>query len=404
MDFRDSPQEAQFRRELREWLARNLPEDWQGMDRGRWASDSDRIGFLRHFQARMAADRWIGIHWPSEYGGRNASATEVAIYNEEIGRAKAPQLPSVIGTHIAGPTIAQLGTPEQKTRFLSKILSGEEIWCQGFSEPNAGSDVANLQTRAVDVGDAWVVNGQKVWTSYAHLADWCLLLARTDPDPPSRHQGITALLVDMRLPGVEVRPLVQITRDAEFNEVFFSDVRVPKDAVLGEVGQGWHVTISTLMHERSNLGTGLQVSLENTLESLIRLAGKTPSRTAPGGTAMDDPVTRDEIAGHVVHTRALRFAIMRTLTDIQRKGAPGPAASVIKLVWSELNQRLTETATRVLGPAHQLTRLDGHARDGGTWEYAFLRARGNTIEAGTSEILRNILGERVLGLPKDPGR
>ncbi len=401
MDFRDTPDEAAFRAELRAWLEANLPSDWTGIDRGQWASDADRLTFLREWQATLARDRWIGIQWPEAYGGRDATMMQVAIYNEETARAKAPQLPSVIGTHIAGPTIIQLGSDEQKQQYLSKILSGSEIWCQGFSEPNAGSDVANLQTRAVDVGDAWVVNGQKVWTSYAHLAKWCLLIARSDPNPAERHQGITAFIVDMESPGVEVRPLVQITGDAEFNEVFFSDVRVPKENVLGEVGRGWSVAIATLMHERANLGTGLQVATENTLENLLSLARKQPYGNE---MAWDDARVRDEIAEHAVITRTLRFVIYRTLTDMQKRGAPGPAGSVVKLVWSELNQRMQQTATRVLGPAHQLTRSDERTPDAGVWEYNFLRSRGNTIEAGTSEILRNILGERVLGLPKDPGR
>ncbi|HVL82591.1 MAG TPA: acyl-CoA dehydrogenase family protein [Actinomycetota bacterium] len=396
MDFRDTPEEASFRAELRTWLQQNLPDGWQGMDRSDWTSHSDRLDFLRDLQAKMAADRWIGIHWPSAYGGRDATPMQVAIYNQELARAKLPGFPTVIGTHIAGPTIAQLGTEEQKARYLPKILDGTEIWCQGFSEPDAGSDVAALKTRAVDVGDAFVVNGQKVWTSYAHLSDWCLLIARTDPDPGSRHAGMTGLLVDMHSPGVEVKPLVQITGDAEFNEVFFSDVRVPKENVLGEVGGGWNVVISTLMHERANLGTGLQIQLENALNQLVELARRTGHAS--------DRLTRDELARHHVDAMALRFTIYRTLTDVQRRGAPGPQGSVVKLAWSQLNQRLNETATHVLGLAHQLRRGDERAPDGGLWEYSMLRSKGNTIEAGTSEILRNILGERVLGLPKDPGR
>lgn len=405
MDFRDSPEQAAFRAELRSWLETNLPADWEGIDRGHSNRDEDKASFLRDLQARMAADRWVAIHWPADVGGRDATPMEVAIYNEEMARARVPGLPSVIGTHIVGPTIEQLGTPEQRSRYLPKILDGTEIWCQGFSEPNAGSDVAALQTRAVDVGDGFVVNGQKVWTSYAHLSDWCLVIARTDSDPASRHQGMTALLVDMHSPGVEVRPLSQITGDAEFNEVFFSDVKVPRSAILGEMGKGWSVVISTLMHERANLGTGLQIALNNSLQDLRALAAKTP-RLIDGvvKTAWDDPVIRDEIAQHTVEAAALRFAVYRTLTDVQKTGAPGPAGSIVKLAWSELNQRLTSTATSILGHSGMLTRSDPHVADAGKWEYSFLRARGNTIEAGTSEILRNILGERVLGLPKDPGR
>ncbi len=402
MDFRDSPEQARFRSDLRAWLDENLPEGWQGLDRGRWASDTERVDFLRDLQKRMANDRWIGIQWPEAYGGRGASMTEIGIYNEELARAKVPQLPTVIGTHIVGPTIIEVGNDEQKDRYLAPILSGDEVWCQGFSEPGAGSDVASLQTRAVETDDGWVLNGQKVWTSYAHLAKWCLVIARTDTDPPNRHAGLTAFIVDMEQSGVEVRPLVQITGDPEFNEVFFTDAVVPSHNVLGEVGKGWSVVIATLMQERTNLGTGTQVALENALENLLALTKKT-SRDGER-TAWDDPRIRDEVADHAVTARTLRMVVYRTLTDVERHGAPGPQGSVVKLVWSELNQRLTETATGILGPAHQLTRKDPHAVDDGLWEYNFLRARGNTIEAGTSEILRNILAERVLGLPKDPGR
>jgi alkylation response protein AidB-like acyl-CoA dehydrogenase len=273
-------------------------------------------------------------------------------------------------------------------------LSGEEVWCQGFSEPGSGSDLASLKTKAVDDGDAFVVNGQKVWSSFAHIADWCLLLARSDPGS-ERHQGLTYLLVDMHADGVEVRPLRQITGDAEFNEIFFTDVRVPGENLIGEVGQGWRVAMTTLLHERGTLGFALTARLEVSLNQLIRLAREPDPR---GRRPADDPLVRDRVAQLWIDLQGLRYTNYRSLSKLMKTGVPGPEGSLAKLHWSESNQRLTKLALSLLGPAAQLDG-EGSVWDG-YWQYQQLRSRGNTIEAGTSEILRNIIAERVVGLPR----
>jgi alkylation response protein AidB-like acyl-CoA dehydrogenase len=284
---------------------------------------------------------------------------------------------------MAGPTIIVHGTDEQKSRYLPKILSAEEIWCQGFSEPGAGSDLASVRTRAELSDGRYVVNGQKVWSSYAHLADWCILVTLSDPDAP-RYQGLTYLLVDMHAPGVEVRPLTQITGEAEFNEIFFADVEVPVENVIGEPGQGWQVAMTTLMHERAALGFALSGAFEVAVRKVLELTD---------GRDLDDRL-RDRIAETWIELQALKWTNYRALTRLMETGAPGPEASVPKLHWSEANQRLGKLALELLGPEAQV--LDGD----GYWQWLQLRSRGNTIEAGTSEILRNIVAERVLGLPK----
>jgi alkylation response protein AidB-like acyl-CoA dehydrogenase len=295
---------------------------------------------------------------------------------------------------MAGPTIIAHGTEDQKARHLSKILSGEEVWCQGFSEPGSGSDLASLKTRAERDGDEFVVTGQKVWSSYAHIADFCILLVRTNPQAP-KHKGITYLLADMHAPGVEVRPLRQITGDPEFNEIFFTDVRIPVSSVLGEIDGGWGVAMTTLLHERGTLGFALTARLEVAIRKLISLARETKSN---GARAADDALIRDRLVAQWIELQALRFTNYRALTQLMKTGVPGPEGSIAKLVWSESNQRLTKLALEILGPASQ---LDGEESTwGGYWQYQQLRSRGNTIEAGTSEVLRNIIAERVVGLPR----
>ena len=284
-----------------------------------------------------------------------------------------------------------MGTGAQKSRYLAPILSGEEIWCQGFSEPNAGSDLASLGTKAIRDGDEFIVNGQKIWTSFAQLADLCLLLVRTDSEAP-KHKGITCLLVNMRSEGISVRPLRQMSGDSGFNEVFFSSVRVPVSQVLGEVNQGWTTAITALMNERANLGTGIQVVFKRNLASLM---ARSHTIERNGRRASEDPVVRQKLAQAYLELEILRLNTNRALTSLSKTGVPGPEGSIQKLYWSEWNQRMQQTAQEILGPYGQLKDFDN-----GIWEYAYLRARGNTIEAGTSEIQRNIIAERVLGLPK----
>ena len=391
MDFRDTSEEAAFRAELRDWFAANLPDGWteRGPSRGRL---DEKVS--REWSKRLSEAGYAGLTWPKEYGGAGAPYTHQAIFLEESARAETPDHIGVIGLGMAGPTIIAHGTDEQKSAHLGKILSGEEVWCQGFSEPGSGSDLASLKTRAVLDGDDYVVNGQKVWSSFAHIADYCILLVRTDKDA-AKHQGITYLLVDMHSPGVEVRPLKQITGDPEFNEIFFSDVRVPRKNILGEENQGWKVAMTTLLHERGTLGFALTARLEVLVRKIIELAKE---QRVNGHRAADDPLIRDRIARQWVELQALKFTNYRALTSLVKTGVPGPEGSVAKLHWSESNQRLTKLALEIIGHASQLDEDDGVWE--GYWQYQQLRSRGNTIEAGTSEILRNIIAERVLGLPR----
>jgi alkylation response protein AidB-like acyl-CoA dehydrogenase len=386
VDFRDSESEAAFRAELRSWIADNLRDSDRGErpSRGRWSEEVTRDWSKKLYEAGYA-----GLTWPQEFGGAGAPYEHQAIFLEEIARAETPEHIGVIGLGMAGPTIIAHGTDEQKSRHLTPILSGEEVWCQGFSEPGSGSDLASLRTRAVLDGDQFIVNGQKVWSSFAHIADYCILLTRTDPDAP-KHQGITYLLVDMHSPGVEVRGLRQITGDPEFNEIFFSDVAVPRENVLGEVNGGWKVAMTTLLHERGTLGFALTSRLEVLTRKLIVLAKETG--------AADDPIIRDRLAQQWIELQGLKFTNYRALTTLVKTGVPGPEGSIAKLHWSESNQRLTKLALEILGPTAQLDKDDGVWN--GYWQYEQLRSRGNTIEAGTSEILRNIISERVLGLPR----
>ena len=387
MDFRDTPEEAAFRTALRSWLE----EHWDGRGAGRGRGDFET---LRAWGGRLYEAGYVGLTWPEQYGGRGLSPTYQAIYLDEMSRADAPGHPGVIGLNMAGPTIIAWGTDEQKQRYLKPLLSGDEIWCQGFSEPGSGSDLAAGRTSAVLDGDDWVVNGQKVWSSYAHVADWCILVVRTDPEAP-KHAGLSYLIVDMHAPGVTVRPLHQITGDPEFNEIFFDDVRVPRASILGEPGDGWKVAMTTLLHERGTLGFALSSELERMVSQLVKLV-KEPG--TDGRRPADDPLIRDAVAAEWIEMQSLRFTNYRSLTTLLETGIPGPEGSGVKLAWSEANQRLTNLAQSLFGLHAQITGDD--AAWDGFWQYWQLRSRGNTIEAGTSEILRNIIAERVLGLPK----
>ena len=386
LDLHDSPDEAAFRARLREWFAAHLPDGWSDRDPTVGLED---VEFMRGWSRRLYEAGFAGITWPTEYGGLGLSPTYQGIYLEETARHDAPGHVGVIGLGMAGPTIMAWGSQEQKDRYLRPLLAGDEIWCQGFSEPGAGSDLASLRTRAVLDGDTWVVDGQKVWSSYAHVADWCLLLCRSDATQ-ERHRGLSYLLVDMHAPGVEVRPLRQITGDPEFNEIYFTGVRVPRSSMLGEPGQGWDVAMTTLLHERGTLGFALTARLEQLLGRLVETARTT--RRVDGSRAADDPLVRDQVAALAVDLEGLRFTNYRAIAKLQRTGVPGPEGSIAKLHWSEANQRLTALAHELLGADARL--------DGTFWGYQHLRSRGNTIEAGTSEILRSIVAERVVGLPR----
>ncbi|MDX6639079.1 MAG: hypothetical protein QOF12_90 [Solirubrobacteraceae bacterium] len=376
MDLTFTDGQLAFRDELRAWLESNPPgTEPEGEDAG--------YNWRRDWQRKLNDGGWAGVHWPKEYGGRGAQLMETAIFFEELGRARTPLPANVLGLLLAGPTIMTWGTDEQKERYLQPILAADEIWCQGFSEPDAGSDLAALKTRAVPDGDDWVVTGQKVWTSGAQYSKWCMLVARTDNDA-AKHKGLTYFLMDMEQPGVQVVPLRQITGDPEFNELFIEEARIPGENVLGGVGNGWKVALTTLMNERAGLGFFLQVRLRQLVDELYDAAASSGD--------LDDPRVADVLADLYIRTEILRLTAYRGLSVIEQFGQPGPEGSLVKWLWSETNQMLTQLAPSLVGP-EALT-------SGTRWAYELLRARGNTIEGGTTEILKNIIAERVLGLPR----
>ena len=397
MDFSLTPEQDAFREQVRAWLKENIPRDWS---RRVMASAEvprpEAYQFLRDWQRTLYDAGFVGLTWPKEYGGRGLTFMEELILHEEMALAKAPQILNILGVGMAGPTIIAYGTEEQKKRYPAKILSCEEIWCQGYSEPNAGSDLASLQTRAVKDGEYWVINGQKVWTSLAHVSERMMLLARTDPDAP-RHKGITYFLLDMHLPGVTVKPLKQITGDPEFNEVFFDNVRVHESEILGGLNNGWQVGLTTLMYERLALGFGLQVRLRIALDGLIELARRMEKE---GRVLTKDPVMRQKIAQLWIDTECLKYLGARAITKLLKGEIPGPEASTGKMIWVETHQKLQELAMEIEGPYSQLVRGSDWAVESGVWQYTFLRSRANSIEGGTTEVQKNIIGERILGLPK----
>jgi len=400
VDLTLSPNEQAFRDELRGWLAENHPGKPPSTEERNAAdghastgggSHGEDAGFewLKAWQRQLHTQGYAGLSWPEEYGGRGATLIEQAIFGEELARAKAPGPANVLGLVMGGPVVIAHGSDEQKQRYLEPILSGEEIWCQGFSEPDAGSDLASLKTRAVKDnhavkdGDDWVVTGQKVWTTLAHEAKWCMLVARTDPDAP-KHKGLTYFLMDMEQEAVQINPLHQITGEAEFNELFIQEARIPDANVIGGEGNGWAVAITTLMNERAGLAAGAAASVKISLGELIELAKERGVDS--------DPVIRQKIAGLLTEVEAMRLNGWRGLTQIMKTGVPGPEGSLPKLQWSSINQSLTELAMEIRG--EEAAVLDSE------WTYRFLRARANSIEGGTTEILKNIIAERVLNLPK----
>jgi alkylation response protein AidB-like acyl-CoA dehydrogenase len=377
MDLTLTAEEEAFRDELRAWLEANHPGESPG------GGDQAEFEFQRQWQKQMHAGGWAGVSWPKEYGGRGATLIEQAIASEEMARAKVPRPANVLGLVMGGPVVIAHGTEEQKERYLDPILSAEEIWCQGFSEPESGSDLASLKTKAVKDDGGWRITGQKVWTTFAHEAKWCMLVARSDQDAP-KHKGITYFLLDMEQDEVEVRPLRQITGEAEFNELFIENAYVPDENVVGGEGNGWMVAITTLMNERAGLGASAALQLRIALDELVELAKERGLES--------DPIIRDKIARLRIGIEGLRLGAMRALTQTMKVGIPGPEGSVAKLQWSYTNQAMTELAVAIGGV--ELLERDS------TWAYRFLRARANSIEGGTTEILKNIVAERVLGLPK----
>ncbi len=391
MDLRDRPEDQAFREEVREWLADHVVGEFAALG-GRGGSGDETFGFevRREWERVLAADHWIGIGWPVEHGGRGASIAQQVIFNEEYVRAKAPGRASILGEGLVGPTIMQYGSKEQKERFLPPILAGEELWCQGYSEPNAGSDLANVATKAERDGDEWVITGQKVWTSLAHQSDWSFVVCRTEAGS-ARHKGLSYLLVPMDQPGVEIRPIVQVTRTAEFNEVFFDGARTAAANVVGEVGDGWRVALATLSFERGVGLLGHQLSFRRELDHLLA--------TAAGNGRNAEPVVRQRLAQSFIELEILRLNTLRSLSGFDGPGAP-PEASIAKLYWASWHQRFAELAIDVVG-------LDGVVAEGFPYELdefqrIFLFSRSETIYGGSNEIQKNIIGERVLGLPPEP--
>ena len=389
MDLRFSPEDENYRLKLRTWLEANKPAEPPPADQ-----DAD-FAFRRAWQRKLYDGGWVGINWPKEYGGQGATLIRQAIYGQEMTRARAPQPANGLGIGIVGPTLMEHGTETQKQRYIPKILNADEIWCQGFSEPNSGSDLASLQTKAVLDGDDFLVNGQKIWTSLGQYADWCILLVRTDTDVP-KHRGISYLLVDMHSPGVTVRPLKQITGNSEFNETFFDNVRVPKENLIGGLNEGWRIAMTTLTYERGISSLATQVRIKQQLDAMIHYAAKT-SRN--GGTLSENPVLRQDLAQAHIRVEIMLFNLYRGITSRLRGQPPGPEASLDKLYWSELDKWMQELGMSLQGPYSQLMEGSEHAVKG-NWQYNFLRSRAGTIYSGTSEIQKNIIGERVLGLPK----
>ncbi|MGO9027158.1 MAG: acyl-CoA dehydrogenase family protein [Acidimicrobiales bacterium] len=391
MDLRDRPEDEAFRKEVRTWLRDHVVGAFAALD-GRGGSGDETFGFeIRlEWERVLAADGWTCLGWPTEWGGRGASIAQQVIFNEEYVTAKAPGRVSILGEGLIGPTILHYGTHEQKARFLPPIVAGTELWCQGYSEPNAGSDLANVQTKAVLEGGEWVITGQKVWTSLAHQSDWCFVVCRTEPGS-RRHRGLSYLLVPMDQSGVEVRPITQLTRTSEFNEVFFDGARTAEANVLGEVGDGWRVALATLAFERGVALLGHQVSFRRELDHLVQTA------RARGRTT--EPVLRQRLARAYAELEILRFNTLRSLSSIDGPVAP-PEASIIKLYWSSWHRGLGELAMDVLGMAGTVVEEPPYELD--AFQRTFLFSRSETIYGGSNEIQKNSIGERVLGLPAEP--
>jgi len=401
MDFRLSPKEEAFRSEMLAWLEQNLPEGYAAGKFRLPDTWEERVQEYSRFQKALFQAGYAGIRYPKPYGGRGGSLMEEIIVLElltpvyrDFGSV------GIIGHGMAGPTILICGSEEQKRTFLPKLLDGSHIWCQGFSEPNAGSDVANVSTRAEKQGDEYVINGQKTWTSFAHIADYCILLARTDANA-AKHKGLSYFLVDMKLSGVEVRPIRQITGESEFNEVFLEDVRIPEAMRVGAEGQGWQVAITTLMFERVIGDISMSALYADELQRMLNMAREMKRNGQP---VLENPIFRQQVAQCYIELMVLKYNGYRNVSKLIKNEIPGPEGSLGKLLWSELHQKMGETAMQIQGPYHQVMKDSPSAVDHGFWQHMFLRSKGNTIEAGTSEILRNIIGERVLGLPKDVSR
>jgi alkylation response protein AidB-like acyl-CoA dehydrogenase len=392
MDLTTTPAQEHLRGQLREWLRDHLPWEYGVGLPPRFEDLGDEVAFGRRWQGDLAGAGWVAVTWPVAYGGRDLGPAENFVVQEELARARAPELVGRIGVNLAGPTLLAHGTPDQKARWLPDIPTAAALWCQLFSEPDAGSDLAAVRTTARRVDGGWQLDGHKVWTSYAQFADWGVCLARSDPDAP-KHKGLSFFAVDMHAPGVEVHPLVQLTGEAEFNEVELNEVFVPDDQLVGAPGEGWRVAGSTLSNERGVNPRQLVIHMQH-LEELL-------SAAAAGG-AFDDTRLRRKLAQAYVEVRLFQLHNWRSLSKLQHGLEPGPEGSILKLYWSEMSKRLHALALEVLGPAAPLWHdATGNPGDG-SWQRAWLYYQAASIFAGTNEIQRNVIGERVLGLPREP--
>jgi alkylation response protein AidB-like acyl-CoA dehydrogenase len=403
MDFTYPETAEAIRAEIRAWLDVNLPEGWQGTGR----LDTDELAaFNQDWRRKLYEGGWLGLEWPAEYGGRGLGEIEAIVVYEELARAGVPAggPNDAFSIGMLGNTLLKLGTEEQKRHFIPRILSGEDVWCQGYSEPDAGSDLAGVKTRAVLDGDEWIINGQKIWTSAGHLANWIFVVARTDPDSP-KHKGITFILCPMDQPGVEVRPIEMISGESEFNEVFFTDARAPRDHIIGTVNDGWRVSMALLGFERGKDAATASIGFRNELDRLFAYAREL-------GCA-DDPEIRDRLVRAHEKVEIMRFMGYSALTRFARGQDPGPDAAITKVWWSDYHRDVTELAMDIMGiaglvsegrkPSSAFRSDDFNAPNStASWQTVFLNARAGTIYAGTNQIQRNIIGEMMLGLPKEP--
>ncbi len=402
MDPTYSAEAEVFRERIRTFLEENLPEGWEGIG----ALDEEAIAdFTADWRQKLAANSLLAPSWPTEYGGGGLSELEQVIMAEEFQKAGAPTggQNDAFSIQMVGNTILHWGTEEQRRHFLPRIISGEDVWCQGYSEPDAGSDLAGLGCRAILDGDEWVITGQKIWTSAGQNANWIFVLCRTDPDAP-KHRGISFMLCPMDQAGVEVRPIEMLSGDADFNETFFTEARTAKENVVGEVNGGWAVAMTLLGYERGEAAATMPIMFRAEFDKLAELARE--------AGRSDDPTIRDRLAQMFIEVEIMRLSGMRSLTKFLDGQSPGPGESTFKLYWSEYHKRLTELAVDILGPAAMTTEstaktsfhadLPGAANDAGSWVGTFYNARAGTIYAGTSQVQRNIVGELVLGLPKEP--
>jgi len=401
MDFRFTPEQEAFRETFVSWLEKNLPKGWDPSRFRNYDSSEEWACVYKDFQKRLFDEGYTAMHYPKAYGGQGRTLMEEVIVLQTLASSCMElRTPGFVTHGMVVPTIFMCGNEEQKREFLPKIFDGTHIWCQGFSEPNAGSDVANVSTRAVKEGDHYILNGQKVWTSFAHMSDYCIILVRTDPTA-KKHKGLSYLLLDMKSPGVEVRPITQITGEAEFNEIYMEDTRVPAEMLVGQEGQGWQIAITTLMFERVTGDAMMAAAYLKNMEKMIEMARYSKRSGKP---VIEDPIFRQHLGRSYIEIMALKYHGLRNLSNQIGGGIPGPEGSIGKLLWSEPNQRITEAALAMQGPNGQIMEGSPWSIQEGYWQYNFLRSKGNTIEAGSSEVQRNIIAERVLGLPKDISR